>query len=145
MLSDCSECKRFKNFSSYKATGQVLWVKTEGFGWGVKNFKLCSFKTIAVDKSVIPFGSVVYIPKAKGVKYIDHNNNEQIHESYFLSEDVGGSIKGNHIDVFIGTAKTNTFDFIKSNSKRIFEAFIAKEKSKEEVLLRLHKPKTSLF
>ena len=138
MLTDCRECKRFKNFSGYKATRQVLWVKTEGFGLGVKNFKLCPFKTIAVDKTVIPIGSIVYIPKAKGVKYIDHNNQEQIHDGYFLAADVGGAIKGNHIDVFIGTAKVNPFDFIKSNNKGFFDAFVIEDDEKKNELIKIH-------
>ena len=40
---------------------------------------------IAVDPSVIPYGSLIYIP------YFD---------KYFIAEDCGGAIKSNHIDVF---------------------------------------------
>jgi len=42
--------------------------------------------TIAVDPSIIPLGSIVYID---GMRYV--------------AEDVGGAIKGNHIDVFVGS------------------------------------------
>ena len=41
---------------------------------------------IAVDPSVIPYGSTVYIP---------------IFNRYFIAEDCGGRIKGNRIDIFM--------------------------------------------
>jgi uncharacterized protein YabE (DUF348 family) len=44
--------------------------------------------TIAVDPSVIPYGSKVYIPKF-GMS--------------FIAEDCGGAIKGNRIDIFMGS------------------------------------------
>ena len=43
---------------------------------------------IAVDPSVIPYGSVVYIP------YFD---------KYFVAEDCGGGIQGKHIDIFMNS------------------------------------------
>ena len=45
---------------------------------------------IAVDPSVIPYGSKVYIP------YFD---------KVFVAEDCGGAIKGNRIDIFMNTEK----------------------------------------
>lgn len=44
--------------------------------------------TIAVDPSVIAYGSRVYIPKF---------------DKTFIAEDCGGGIKGNRIDIFVGT------------------------------------------
>lgn len=43
-------------------------------------------KTIAVDPSVIPLGSKVYIPEFDKV---------------FIAEDTGGKIKGNRIDIYM--------------------------------------------
>ena len=45
---------------------------------------------IAVDPSVIPYGSLVYIP------YFD---------KYFLAEDCGGGIKGKRIDIFMNSER----------------------------------------
>ena len=45
-------------------------------------------KTIAVDPSIIPLGSKVYIPEFNKV---------------FIAEDTGGKIKGNRIDIYMQT------------------------------------------
>lgn len=44
--------------------------------------------TIAVDPSVIPYGTKVYIPQF---------------DKYFIAEDCGGAIKGNKIDIFMNS------------------------------------------
>ena len=44
-------------------------------------------KTIAVDPEVIPLHSIVYIENL----------------GYFVAEDTGGAIKGNKIDIFVGS------------------------------------------
>ena len=44
------------------------------------------YGTIAVDPSVIPYGTKVYIPEFDDV---------------FTAEDCGGAIKGNRIDIFM--------------------------------------------
>ena len=44
--------------------------------------------TIAVDQKVIPYGTKVYIPKFNMT---------------FTAEDCGGAIKGNKIDIFMGS------------------------------------------
>ena len=45
-------------------------------------------KTIAVDPSIIPLGSKVYIPEFNKL---------------FIAEDTGGKIKGNRIDIYMQT------------------------------------------
>ena len=58
-------------------------------------------KTIAVDPSIIPYGSTIKI-----------NGNE------YIAEDCGGAIKGNKIDVFVETQRYQKYTvevFIKNN------------------------------
>jgi 3D (Asp-Asp-Asp) domain-containing protein len=49
------------------------------------------FLTIAVDPSVIPLGSLVYIPTLANV--------------VFIAEDTGSAIKGNRIDVYVSDVR----------------------------------------
>ena len=44
--------------------------------------------TIAVDPTIIPYGTKVYIPQF---------------DEYFIAEDCGGGIKGNKIDIFMNS------------------------------------------
>ncbi|MEG0050598.1 MAG: 3D domain-containing protein [Terrisporobacter sp.] len=62
--------------------------------------------TIAVDPSVIPYGTKVYIPQFN---------------QYFIAEDCGGGIKGNKIDIFM-----NSESQCNSWGKRTIEIYIVK-------------------
>ncbi len=123
---DCRQCKSYSKSSlAVENWGKTLWTKSSGYGDGVKNYKLIPYRTIAVDNSIIPYGSVIYIPQAKG-KIIQLPNGVTVeHDGYFFAGDTGGAIKGNHIDVFTGVFSGNPFpDVIKSNSESKFEAFL---------------------
>lgn len=66
------------------------------YGYGVDFIPLEPFRSVAVDPTVIPIGSLVYIPKAKGVRLPDGS----IHDGYFLAADIGDAIKNKRIDMF---------------------------------------------
>lgn len=123
---DCRACRKYaKSKLSVENWGKTLWHKSNGFGDGVKNFKLIPYRTIAVDNKTIPFGTVIYIPKAKGM-IIELPNGEKVtHDGYFFAGDTGGAIKLNHIDIFTGICKDNPFpDIIRSTKNDTFDAFI---------------------
>ena len=81
-----------KDISSKKETRKKVKVKATFYAgdpitstgikprWGI----------IAVDPSVIPYGSRVYIPKFKKI---------------FIAEDTGGAIVGNRIDIYVSSEK----------------------------------------
>jgi 3D (Asp-Asp-Asp) domain-containing protein len=123
---NCRECKKYsKSKLAVESWGKVVWKKTNGFGDGVLHYKLIPFRTIAVDKKVIPYGTVIFIPKVKGLMILLPNGQKVIHDGYFFAGDTGGAIKETHIDVFTGVCEENPFsDVIKSNAAKTFEAYI---------------------
>jgi 3D (Asp-Asp-Asp) domain-containing protein len=58
---------------------------------------LTELKSIAVDPSVIPLGSKVYIPQFEGLTVNGKHLN-----GIFYAHDIGSAVKGNHIDIFLG-------------------------------------------
>lgn len=136
---DCRQCIKYKNYENYLNSGKVLWELSSGFGKGCKNYNLVPFITIAVDTSIIPIGSVIHIPMAKGVKYADSEGKLVEHDGFFFAGDVGSKIKGNHIDVFLGSSKENPFDFIKSNHTGVFEGYLITDKNLIAKYTGLHK------
>jgi len=136
---DCSKCKKYSNYKN-KGIRYALWYKAKGkYGDGVNGYKLIPYRTIAVDTTLIPIGTVIYIPEAEGKEITLPDGTKSIHDGYFFAADIGGDIKKNHIDVFTGRDKSNVFDFIKSDPKKTFQAFKVKNKYVEESLRNLHK------
>ncbi|NEW09836.1 hypothetical protein GK047_28355 [Paenibacillus sp. SYP-B3998] len=60
--------------------------------------------TVAVDPSVIPLGSKLYI---EGYNF----NGLPVGGMYAYATDTGGSIKGNHLDIFIPGSKASLKSF----------------------------------
>jgi len=60
------------------------------------------YRTIAVDRSLIPIGSVVFIPSARGSTLHLPDGSVAYHDGFFIAGDTGGRIRGAHIDVFCG-------------------------------------------
>jgi 3D (Asp-Asp-Asp) domain-containing protein len=141
VLVDCRKCKKYaKSTLAVESWGKTLWMKSRGFGNGVGNYKLVPFRTIAVDKSKIPYGTVIYIPKAKGKTITLPNGEKVTHDGYFFAGDTGGGIKKNHIDVFTGVDKSNPFaEVIKSDPAKTFEAYIIKDTATVSALTKVHK------
>jgi 3D (Asp-Asp-Asp) domain-containing protein len=126
-------------FPRHPKTSQVKFRLARGsYGDGVKRYRLVPFRTIAVDNSVIPYGSIVYIPGARGNKIILPDGSETVHDGYFFAGDTGGAIKGTHIDVYIGVAKKNPFSWVKSNSSGTFKAKVVNDPVIKQVLTDLH-------
>jgi 3D (Asp-Asp-Asp) domain-containing protein len=128
-VANCRSCSKFsKSKLAVENFGKVLWKKSEGYGDGVLNYKLVPFRTIAVDKSIIPFGTVIFIPKVKGKSIILPNGLEVMHDGYFFAGDTGSAIKENHIDIFTGIFNENPFkDVIQSNPDKTFDAYVVKD------------------
>ena len=55
-------------------------------------------RTLAVDPAVVPKGSVVFIKQTVGLPM----PNGGLHNGLWYASDVGGSIRGDHIDLYTG-------------------------------------------
>ena len=60
--------------------------------------KVVPMRTLAVDKSIIPRRTVIFIKETVGVKMPDGRD----HDGYWYASDVGGAIKGERIDLYTG-------------------------------------------
>ncbi len=124
-----------------RGMSKTRFVKSDApFGYGVKGWHLTPYRTIAVDNSVIAYGTVVYIPKARGIEVTMPNGEKIIHDGYFYAGDRGGAIKDNHIDVFSGFYQRNPFpEFIKNSPDKTFDAFIVRNDAIQAALDMMHK------
>jgi 3D (Asp-Asp-Asp) domain-containing protein len=118
---DCRSCPELKNYAGFEKSGKVLFTESMDFGQGVEDYYLVPYRSIATDPDVIPHGTVIHIPEAVGT-VIEYKGERYAHDGYFFAADAGSAIKGNHIDVFIGTETKNPFDFVKSRES--FSAFV---------------------
>ncbi len=122
-----------------RAINRSLFAPAKGpYGDGSGGFILVPYRTIAVDKTVIPLGTLIYIPDAKGKEIILPSGSKVKHDGYFLAADVGGAIKGNHIDTFLGITDKNPFAYVKSIATPTFKAFVIKDSVIENKLKTLH-------
>jgi len=60
--------------------------------------KVVPMRTMAVDRSVIPRRTVIFIKETVGLKMPDGS----LHDGYWYASDVGGAIKGQRVDLYTG-------------------------------------------
>ena len=83
-----------------------------------------------MDSKTIPYGTIIFIPKAKGKTITLPNGETARHDGYFFAGDTGSAIKDNHIDIFSGISKDNPFkEIILSDPTKTFDAYIVKDKN----------------
>lgn len=67
-------------------------------GRGATGGPITPFRTVAVDPSVIPLGTALFIPEIAGLPRPDGG----AHDGCFVAEDRGLKVVGRHIDIFTG-------------------------------------------
>ena len=74
------------------------------WGQGARSNPLVPLRSWAVDRNVLPLGTVVYLPRWDGVMVpaVDGLGGF-VHDGCFRADDTGGAINGNHFDFFAGT------------------------------------------
>jgi len=129
---DCSE------FFPHRV-GTIRYRKAIGpYGDGVLNYILVPYRTIAVDPTFIPYGTVFYIPAAVGTKLHLPDGTTAVHDGYFFAGDTGGAILENHFDVFIGTNNNNPFEFISNTPRETYDAYVIDDEQIINYMKSLH-------
>jgi 3D (Asp-Asp-Asp) domain-containing protein len=67
-------------------------------GRGATGGPITPFLTVAVDVSVIPLGTALFVPELVGLPRADGSP----HDGCFIAQDRGLKVVGKHIDVFTG-------------------------------------------
>jgi len=128
----------FKHAGSWAiAAGRSRFGISKGpYGDGAGGYQLVPFRSVAVNTHLIPLGTVLYIPEARGVAVTLPSGRRVQHDGYFFASDRGGDVRRNHIDVFLGHANENPFSsFISSTPGETFEAYVVDD---GRVIPKLH-------
>lgn len=89
---------RIINFAGVKRK-EIRWtVVTAPYGLGVRKCELEPFRVVAIDPKVIPLGSLIRIQETIGMQLPDG----ELHDGYWYAYDIGGAIKKDRIDLFVG-------------------------------------------
>ncbi len=106
------------------------------YGCGVENMPLMPFRSIAVDRTLIPYRSVLYVPALRGLTFVLEGRT-LTHDGYMFAADRGGAIVGNHIDFFSANQRSSPFPtVVTSNETRTFEAYRVPDTHPAAVALR---------
>ena len=136
---DCRKCEKLAHGGlNVDSWGRAVWNVSAGFGKGVGSYKLIPYRTIAVDKNTIPYGTILFIPAARGVRITLPGGKKTVHDGYFFAADKGGAVHNNHIDIFTGTHRSNPFkNFATSNKNRTVDAYIVTEKPVVDLITKI--------
>lgn len=125
------DCTPF--FPRHRAIGRSRFTLARGpHGDGVQGMVLVPYRSIAVDPTTIAFGSVIFIPRARGTGIDLPSGQRATHDGFFFAADRGGAIRGNHIDVFVG-AGPNPFRFVGRGN---FDAYLIGDAGEPATRLR---------
>jgi 3D (Asp-Asp-Asp) domain-containing protein len=71
------------------------------WGYGAVGNALVPFRSVAVDRSVVPLGTHLYVAEFDGVTMPgDPSYGQFVHDGCVSADDVGGGIVGQHLDFF---------------------------------------------
>jgi 3D (Asp-Asp-Asp) domain-containing protein len=115
------------------------WADAVGpFGDGVDGLQLVPFRTIAVDRRTVKYGTVLFVPEAVGAVVPLPGGCTVKHDGYFFAADKGGGVSGNHIDTFQGYASGKHLPYAPGDASRTFAAYVITRPDIVAVLRELH-------
>jgi 3D (Asp-Asp-Asp) domain-containing protein len=93
------------------------------YGFGLGDIPLVPFRSVAVDPTVIPIGSKIFIPAAKGAVL----PNGDVHDGVFTAVDIGDMIKDKKIDIFTSFGdQSKVFTDAGMETGRIVDVYLLK-------------------
>jgi 3D (Asp-Asp-Asp) domain-containing protein len=98
---DC-ECADVCPRTGQKICFEALDALQYPWGRGAMGTAITPLLTVAVDDTVIPMGTGIYIPEFVGLPL--GQNRDAVHDGCFIAQDRGLRVKGQHVDVFTGQA-----------------------------------------
>lgn len=87
-----------------RCSGQCFHILPPGIKWGTgsSGLPLAPFRMVAVDPTLIPMGSLLYLPELDGLRMPGRAPaGGFIHDGCVVAADVGGAIKGRQLDLFV--------------------------------------------
>lgn len=96
---DCA-CAEVCPRTGQKICFEALDARAFPFGRGAMGKAITPFRTIAADTSVLPLATIVYVPELDGVERVQGGPID----GCFVVEDRGLRVRGEHIDIFTGSA-----------------------------------------
>jgi 3D (Asp-Asp-Asp) domain-containing protein len=73
------------------------------WGVGVQDRALVPYRSVAVDRDVVPYGTWLWVAELDGVRVPGEPPwGDFVHDGCVLAADTGGSIDGAHLDWFVG-------------------------------------------
>ncbi|HVW25090.1 MAG TPA: 3D domain-containing protein [Polyangiaceae bacterium] len=100
---DC-ECAEVCPRTQQKICYEALDPQKYPWGRGALGTPITPLYTVAVDDTLIPMGTPIYIPEFDGLP-VDAARSS-VHDGCFISQDRGMRVKGPHVDVFTGMHAT---------------------------------------
>ncbi|MDB4943000.1 MAG: hypothetical protein JWP97_2534 [Labilithrix sp.] len=104
---DCA-CAEVCPRTGQKICFEALERSTFPWGRGAAGTPIMPLRTVAADTSVLPMGTVLYIPELDGAP---RGETGETHDGCFIVEDRGLRVQGEHVDIFSGSpAETALLD-----------------------------------
>jgi len=133
------DCGPALGHPKWRTQGRVRFGDAIGaWGDGVRGYHLVPYRTLATDPDVIPTGSLVYIPSARGTR-LQTSQGVIVHDGWFFAADVGGAIRGPHIDTFTGSERQVDLEHVTNTPDQTVRAYIVGDAGLARILGELHR------
>ncbi len=108
-----------QNFSDPSYRESRYEISSAVFAQAARSEELIPFRSVAVDPTLIPYGTLIYVPTLRGKSFVA-NGRSFTHDGYFLAVDSGPQLLENNIAFFSGFSNQDHFGFSQEEDLEIF-------------------------